>query len=160
MRNMSKKTRKRINRILLSDHFGESGEYVSMRGFSYTPAPDSPLSAIWKKFVVRLDGEIIGYLLDDKCKYASAGSCVRRKVVQVIKSPEQFFHPRCYFARQSKQIAIRLRKMGEEKLAQLFEADTVLLAIINMWNMELESYDFSFVTQDMAVRVLEDKTND
>lgn len=67
--NISKKTRKKIQSILLSDHFGESGEYISMRGFSYTPAPDSPLSVIWKKFVVRLDGEIIGYLFDDKCKY-------------------------------------------------------------------------------------------
>ena len=120
--NISKKTRKKIQNIL-SNHFGESGEYISMRGFSYTPTPDSPLSAIWKKIVVRNNSEIIGYLLDDKCKYVLAGSCARRKVVQVIESPEQFFHPRCHFARQSKQIAIRLQKIGEEKLAQLFEAD-------------------------------------
>lgn len=130
--NISKKTRKKIQSILLSDHFGESGEYISMRGFSYTPAPDSPLSVIWKKFVVRLDGEIIGYLFDDKCKYISAGSCARRKVAQVIRSPEQFFHPRCHFARQSKQIAFRLKKMGEDKLARLFDDDAALLLIINI----------------------------
>lgn len=55
--NISKKTRKKIKSILLSDHFGESGEYISTRSFSYTPAPNSPLSAIWKKIVVKLDGE-------------------------------------------------------------------------------------------------------
>lgn len=146
--------------ILLSDHFGESGEYISMRGFSYTPAPDRPLSVIWKKFVVRLDGEIIGYLFDDKCKYISAGSCARRKVAQVIRSPEQFFHPRCHFARQSKQIAFRLKKMGEDKLARLFDDDAALLLIINMWNLEIEDDDFSFVTQDMISPILEGKTND
>lgn len=151
--NISKKTQKKIQSILTSDHFGESGEYISMRGFSYVPAPDSPLSAIWKKFVVRLDGEIIGYLLDDKCEYVSAGSCARRKVAQVIKSPEQFFHPRCYFARQAKQMSYRLQKMGEEKLADLFAKDASLLLIINMWNMELENDDFAFVTW-------EGKTND
>lgn len=64
--NISKKTRKKIQSILLSDHFGESGEYISMQGFSYTPASDSPLSVIWKKFVVRLDGEIIGYLMGEE----------------------------------------------------------------------------------------------
>ena len=153
--NISKKTRKKIQSILLSDHFGESGEYISMRGFSYTPAPDSPLSVIWKKFVVRLDGEIIGYLFDDKCKYISAGSCARRKVAQVIRSPEQFFHPRCHFARQSKQIAFRLKKMGEDKLARLFDDDAALLLIINMWNLEIEDDDFSFVTQDMISPILE-----
>ena len=99
--NISKKTRKKIQSILLSDHFGESGEYISTRSFSYTPAPNSPLSAIWKKIVVKLDGEIIGYLLDDRCHYESAGSCARRKVIQVIKSPEQFFHPRSSSAGES-----------------------------------------------------------
>lgn len=158
--NISKKTRKKIQSILLSDHFGESVEYISMRGFSYTPASDSPLSVIWKKFVVRLDGEIIGYLFDDKCKYMSDGSCARRKVAQVIRSPEQFFHPRCHFARQSKQIAFRLKKMGEDKLARLFDDDAALLLIINMWNLETEDDDFSFVTQDMISPILEGKAND
>ena len=153
--NISKKTRKKIQSILLSNHFGESGEYISMRGFSYTPAPNSPLSAIWKEIVVKLDGEIVGYLLDDRCHYESEGSCARRKVIQVIKSPEQFFHPRCHFARQSKQIAFRLKKMGEDKLARLFDDDAALLLIINMWN--LENDDFSFVTQDMISPILEGK---
>lgn len=106
------------------------------------------------------DGEIIGYLFDDKCKYISAGSCARRKVAQVIRSPEQFFHPRCHFARQSKQIAFRLKKMGEDKLARLFDDDAALLLIINMWNLEIEDDDFSFVTQDMISPILEGKTND
>lgn len=156
--NISKKTRKKIQSILLSDHFGESGEYISMRGFSYTPAPDSPLSVIWKKFVVRLDGEIIGYLFDDKCKYISAGSCARRKVVQVIRSPEQFFHPRCHFARQAKQIASRLYKMGEEELAEPFYEDAAILTIINMWNDELQASDYSFLMQDIPAAILEGET--
>lgn len=156
--NISKKTRKKIQSILLSDHFGESGEYISMRGFSYTPAPDSPLSVIWKKFVVRLDGVIIGYLFDDKCKYISAGSCARRKVVQVIRSPEQFFHPRCHFARQAKQIAFRLYKMGEEELAEPFYEDAAILTIINMWNDELQESDYSFLMQDIPAAILEGET--
>lgn len=45
--------------------------------------------------------------------------------------------------------------MGEEKLACLFDADAALLLIINMWNLEVEDYDFSFVTQN-----LEEKAND
>ena len=155
MRNMSKKTRKRINTILSSDHFGESGEYISMSGFSYAPAPDSPLSVIWKKFVVRLDGEIIGYLFDDKCKYMSAGSCARRKVAQVIRSPEQFFHPRCHFARQAKQIASRLYKMGEEKLAEPFYEDAAILTVINMWDAELQESDYSFLMPDIPTAILE-----
>lgn len=156
--NISKKTRKKIQSILLSDHFGESGEHISTRSFSYTPAPDSPLSVIWKKFVVRLDGEIIGYLLDDKCKYMVAGSCARRKVMQVIRSPEQFFHPRCHFARQAKQIASRLYKMGEEKLAEPFYEDAAILTIINMWNGELQESDYSFLMQDIPAAILEGET--
>lgn len=156
--NISKKTRKKIQSILLSDHFSESGEYISMRGFSYTPAPDSPLSVIWKKFVVRLDGEIIGYLFDDKCKYISAGSCARRKVTQVIRSPKQFFHPRCHFARQAKQIAFRLYKMGEEELAEPFYEDAAVLTIINMWNDELQESDYSFLMQDIPAAILEGET--
>mgnify|MGYP004453386209 FL=1 len=156
--NISKKTRKKIQSILLSNYFGESGEYISMRGFSYTPAPNSPLSAIWKKIVVKLDGEIIGYLLDDRCHYESAGSCARRKVIQVIKSPEQFFHPRCHFARQSKQVAHRLQKMGEIKLAELFYRDTVFLTIVNMWDDELQESDYSFLMQDIPTAILEGET--
>ena len=155
MMNLSKKTRKKIQSILLSNHFSEGGEYISMSGFSYTPAPDSPLSAIWKKIVVKLDGEIVGYLLDDRCHYESADSCARRKVIRSIKSPEQFFHPQCYFARQSKQMAFKLRKMGETKLAQLFDKDTVILLIINMYNMELEDCDYAFVSRGSDFRVLE-----
>lgn len=145
--NISKKTRKKIQSILLSNHFGESGEYISMRGFSYTPTPNSPLSAIWKEIVVKLDGEIIGYLLDDRCHYETAGSCARRKVIQVIKSPEQFFHPRCRFARQSKQAAHRLQKMGEIKLAELFYRDD-----------ELQESDYSFLMQDIPTAILEGET--
>lgn len=156
--NISKKTRKKIQSILLSDHFGESGEYISMQGFSYTPASDSPLSVIWKKFVVRLDGEIIGYLFDDKCKYMVAGSCARRKVAQVIRSPEQFFHPRCHFARQAKQIALRLYKIGEEELAESFYEDAAILTIINMWNDELQESDYSFLMQDIPAAILEGET--
>ena len=50
--------------------------------------------------------------------------------------------------------------MGEEKLARLFAADAAWLLIINMWNSEIEDYDFSFVTQDMVSPILEGKTND
>lgn len=156
MRNMSKKTRKRVDSII-KNHFQQTDIYDSQNSIVYTPLPDSPLSAIWKKLVVRYDGKIIGYLNDDKCKYVSAGSCTRRKVVQVINSPKQFFHPRCHFARQSKQIAFRLKKMGEEKLARLFDADARLLLIINMWNLEVKDYDFSFVMQDMVPQVVKEE---
>lgn len=122
--NISKKTRKKIQSILLSDHFGE----------------------------------IIGYLFDDKCKYMVAGSCARRKVAQVIRSPEQFFHPRCHFARQAKQIASRLYKMGEEELAESFYEDAAILTIINMWNDELQESDYSFLMQGIPAAILEGET--
>jgi len=118
------------------------------------------LSAIWHHIEIRYDGTIFGYLLDDKVKYAVIGSVNRRKARQTIRSPEQFFHPRCHFARQSKQIAFRLKKMGEDKLARIFDDDAALLLIINMWNLEIEDDDFSFVTQDMISPILEGKTND
>lgn len=143
--NLSKKTRKKIQAII-RNHFGESGSYLTSVGWTYLPASDSPLSAIWKKIVVKFDGKIIGYLLDDKCKYMVAGSVAHRKVAQTIKSPEQFFHPRCHFARQAKQMSIKLQKMGEEKMADLFAKDARLLLIINMWNLEIEDDDFAFVT--------------
>ena len=50
--------------------------------------------------------------------------------------------------------------MGEDKLARLFDDDAALLLIINMWNLETEDDDFSFVTQDMISPILEGKTND
>lgn len=148
MRNISKKTRKKINKILVSDHFKKKLG-VTQDTLVYTPNPESPLSAIWHHIEVRHDGTIFGYLLDDKVKYVVIGSVNRRKARQTIRSPEQFFHPRCHFARQSKQIAFRLKKMGEDKLARLFDDDAALLLIINMWNLEIEDDDFSFVTQDM-----------
>lgn len=46
------------------------------------------------------------------------------------------------------------------KLARLFDDDAALLLIINMWNLEIEDDDFSFVTQDMISPILEGKTND
>lgn len=159
MRNISKKTRKKINKILLSNHFKKKLG-VTQDTLVYTPNPESPLSAIWHHIDVRHDGTIFGYLLDDKVKYVVIGSVNRRKARQIIRSPEQFFHPRCHFARQSKQIAFRLKKMGEDKLARLFDDDAALLLIINMWNLEIEDDDFSFVTQDMISPILEGKTND
>lgn len=130
MMNLSKKTRKKIQTII-SDHFGESGDYLSGNGVTYTPEPNSPLSAIWKKVIVRSDGEYIGYLLDNECNYIAAGQIARRKLVKHISSPEQLFHPRCHFARQAKQIAYRLDKMDEKKLAKLFYTDAVWIAIVN-----------------------------
>jgi hypothetical protein len=159
MGNISKKTRKKINKILLSNHFKKKLG-VTQDILVYTPNPESPLSAIWHHIEIRYDGAIFGYLLDDKVKYAVIGSVNRRKARQTIRSPEQFFHPRCHFARQSKQIAFRLKKMGEDKLARIFDDDAALLLIINMWNLEIEDDDFSFVTQDMISPVLEGKTND
>lgn len=159
MRNISKKTRKKINKILLSNHFKKKLG-VTQDTLVYTPNPESPLSAIWHHIEIRYDGTIFGYLLDDKVKYAVIGSVNRRKARQTIRSPEQFFHPRCHFARQSKQIAFRLKKMGEDKLARIFDDDAALLLIINMWNLEIEDDDFSFVTQDMISPILEGKTND
>ncbi len=152
--NISKKTSKKIQAII-RNHFDESGSYVTSVGWTYLPASDSPLSAIWKKIVVKFDGKIIGYLLDDKCKYMVAGSVARRRVAQTIKSPEQFFHPRCYFARQSKQIARRLRIMGEDKLAHFFDGDAIVRAMINAWNGELDDSDYTFLMQDLLVPVLE-----
>lgn len=137
MRNISKKTRKKINKILLSNHFKKKLG-VTQDTLVYTPNPESPLSAIWHHIEIRYDGTIFGYLLDDKVKYAVIGSVNRRKARQTIRSPEQFFHPRCHFARQSKQIAFRLKKMGEDKLARIFDDDAALLLIINMWNLEIE----------------------
>ena len=171
MGNISKKTRKKINKILLSNHFKKKSG-VTQDTLVYTPNPESPLSAIWHHIEIRYDGTIFGYLLDDKVKYAVIGSVNRRKARQTIRSPEQLFHPRCHFARQSKQIAFisqvgmseqiafRLKKMGEDKLARIFDDDAALLLIINMWNLEIEDDDFSFVTQDMISPVLEGKTND
>lgn len=159
MRNISKKTRKKINKILLSNLFKKKLG-LTQDTLVYTPNPESPLSAIWHHIEVRYDGTIFGYLLDDKVKYVVIGSVNRRKARQTIRSPEQFFHPRCHFARQSKQIAFRLKKMGEDKLARLFDDDAALLLIINMWNLEIEDDDFSFVTQDMVSPILEGKTND
>lgn len=98
MRNISKKTRKKINKILLSDHFKKKLG-VTQDTLVYTPNPESPLSAIWHHIEVRHDGTIFGYLLDDKVKYVVIGSVNRRKARQTIRSPEQFFHPRCHFAR-------------------------------------------------------------
>lgn len=157
--NISKKTKKKIDKILLSDHF-KKRLGIAPVSLVYTPNPESPLSAIWHHIEVRHDDTIFGYLLDDKVKYMVVGSVNRRKVRQTIKSPEQFFHPSCHFARQSKQIAFRLKKMGEDKLARLFDDDAALLLIINMWNSEIEDDDFSFVTQDMVSPILEGKTND
>lgn len=159
--NISKKTKKKIDKILLSDHFKKRLGIASV-SLVYTPNPESPLSAIWHHVEVMHDGAIFGYLRDDKVKYTVVGSVNRRKVRQTIKSPEQFFHPSCHFARQSKQIAFRLKKMGEEKLARLFDTDAALLLIINMWNSEVGDSDFAFVTQDNVVPVLEleEKTND
>lgn len=159
MGNISKKTRKKINKILLSNHFKKKSG-VTQDTLVYTPNPESPLSAIWHHIEIRYDGTIFGYLLDDKVKYAVIGSVNRRKARQTIRSPEQLFHPRCHFARQGKQIAFRLKKMGEDKLARIFDDDAALLLIINMWNLEIEDDDFSFVTQDMISPVLEGKTND
>lgn len=130
MMNLSKKTCKKIQAII-TDHFGESGDYLSGHGTTYTPESNSPLSVIWKKVIVNSDGEYIGYLLDNECNYVGAGPIARRKLVQHIKSPEQLFHPRCHFTRQAKQIAYRLDKMGEKKLAKLFYTDAVWLAIVN-----------------------------
>lgn len=143
-----------MDKILLSNHFKKRLGITSV-SLVYTPNPESPLSAIWHHVEVLHDGTIVGCLLDDKVKYMVVGSVNRRKVRQTIRSPEQFFHPTCHFARQSKQIAFRLKKMGEEKLACLFDADAALLLIINMWNLEVEDYDFSFVMQN-----LEEKAND
>lgn len=46
MRNISKKTRKKINKILLSNHFKKKLG-VTQDTLVYTPNPESPLSAIW-----------------------------------------------------------------------------------------------------------------
>ena len=67
MRNISKKTRKKINKILLSNHFKKKLG-VTQDTLVYTPNPESPLSAIWHHIEVRYDGTIFGYLLDDKVK--------------------------------------------------------------------------------------------
>lgn len=47
-------------------------------------------------------------------------------------------------------------------MARLFDTDAALLLIINMWNLEVEDYDFAFVMQDNVIPVLEleEKTND
>lgn len=156
MRNISKKTQKKINKILLSDHFKKKLG-VAEDSFVYTPNQESPLSAIWHHVEVRYDGTITGYLLDDEVAYMVAGSWNRRKVRQTIKSPEQFFHPRCHFARQSKQIAYRLKKMGEEKLARLFERDAAWLSIVNAWNLKLENYNYPVLMQKVLSLVLEEE---
>lgn len=52
MRNISKKTRKKINKILLSDHFKKKLG-VTQDTLVYTPNPESPLSAIWHHIEVR-----------------------------------------------------------------------------------------------------------
>ena len=49
--------------------------------------------------------------------------------------------------------------MGEDKLARIFDDDAALLLIINMWNLEIEDFDFSIVTQVMISPKLEGNTN-
>ena len=86
MRNISKKTRKKINKILLSNHFKKKLG-VTQDTLVYTPNPESPLSAIWHHIEIRYDGTIFGYLLDDKVKYAVIGS-VNRKRSQYTNIPD------------------------------------------------------------------------
>lgn len=102
MGNISKKTQKKINKILLSNHFKKTLG-VTQGILVYTPNPESPLSAIWHHIEIRYDGTIFGYLLDDKVKYAVIGSVNRRKARQTIRSPEQFFHPRSTNSKLSKR---------------------------------------------------------
>ena len=52
MGNISKKTRKKINKILLSNHFKKKSG-VTQDTLVYTPNPESPLSAIWKQIEIR-----------------------------------------------------------------------------------------------------------
>lgn len=137
MRNMSKKTLKKVKKILLSSHFKSQVGFTPV-SFVYTPNPKSPLSAIWHHVEVRADGTIWGYLLDDRVKYMVAGSVNRRKVRKKIKSPEQFFHPRCYFARQAKQIEYRLRQMERIDMAEPFINDYGLILLFNVVKGEYE----------------------
>lgn len=138
MRNMSKKTRKKLERII-ENHFVKSDIYGDLYTVYFTPRPDSPLSAIWKKVMVRFNRyEIIGFILDDKCAYMVAGAAIRRKVIRVIKSPKQLLHPICFYARQAKQIGYRLMKMNRPDMASQFEEDYAWLMMVNTMNGEHE----------------------
>ena len=131
MRNMSKKTRKRVERII-ENHFTKTDIHGDLNSVFFTPRPDSPLSAIWKKLMVRFNRyEIIGFLLDDKCAYMVAGAAIRRKVIRVIKSPKQLLHPICFYARQAKQIEYRLMQMSRPDMATQFGLDYAWLMMVD-----------------------------
>lgn len=117
--NISKKTKKKIYKIILSNHF-KKRVHTSEKGFCHYPSNNSPLSAIWHHIEVRPDGTIWGYLLDDRCAYMVTSSIIRKKVRQQIKSPKQFFNPACYSSCQSEQILNRLSKMNRNDVALHF----------------------------------------
>ena len=142
MKNMSKKTMKKIQKLLSSCHF-TSGENFSRDVIIYTPAEKSLFSAIWHHIEVDDEGAIRGCLLDDKCAYTAEGYISTLRVVQVIKSPEQFFHPRCHYARQAKQIAYRLKKMNEQKLAEIFSRDAAWLLMVHAYNGGLKELEYT-----------------
>lgn len=129
MRNMSKKTKKKIMRVLWSNHF-ESGQTETPVGLKYWPSEDSPLSAIWHHILIKDNGDIFGYLMDDHCCYCVAGSVARRKVLQIIRSPKQLFEPYPKTVRQAKQIAYRLEKIGRTDMIEPFWRASVLLSIL------------------------------
>lgn len=153
MKNMSKKTMKKIQKLLSGDNF-TSEEIFSRNVIIYTPVEKSLLSAIWHHIEVDEDGVIMGCLLDDKCRYTDEGYISTLTVVRTIKSPEQFFHPKCRSARQAKQIAYRLKKMNEQKLADMFYADTAWLNLIHLWNGELEEYSGMLNSKGLSIEPL------
>lgn len=129
MRNLSRKTKKKIMKILRSDHFEDNPSEV-YNGLHYWPSENSPLSAIWHHIRVTNNGDIFGYMMDDHCCYCVAGSVIRRKVLHHITSPMQLFYPHPRTVRQAKQIVYRLKKMGRQDMSATYWMDVVLLSIM------------------------------
>lgn len=128
MRNLSRKTKKKIMKILWSNHFEDNpSEYSD--GLTYWPSENSPLSAVWHHVLVKDNGDIFAYMMDEHCCYCVAGSVIRRKVLQEIKSPQQLFQPRPRIARQAKQIAYHLEKMGRYDMTESFWQANILLGV-------------------------------
>lgn len=106
MKNISKKTRKKIIKVIEANchsvtNFGEQDATL-------VPYDNSPLSAIWKYLCIRNDGAFTGrFLVDQSEKHIpfSERYCC-------IHAPEQLFAPRAYIE-INKQIVNRLKEHNQ-----------------------------------------------
>lgn len=106
MENISKKTRKKLVKVLNANchrvtHFGEQNA-------TFVPYDSSPLSAIWKYLFIRDDGAFTGYFLVDRSEKHIPFS----EKYCYINAPEQLFAPRAHIE-INKQIVNRLKEHNQ-----------------------------------------------